>query len=640
MRIIYKKLSILFLFLLIISFHNYASLNDSIPDYIKNITDTSQIIKIINYAKKTATFDKDSASTLFILAENAAKSLGNEEMIIVSLFEHGYHLFRNGEHDEAFRKLQQSYDKSFQLNYEKYLYLSKMYLGLIYLFKSNYNLATDYFLQCLEYFERQKDYKAIAGIYLNLTYIQVEQKDLKKAEEYANLSYEYAILAKCDEYISKSLLNIGEMYFLKSEYYEAINYYRQSLSLAEKINYEDFKITIFLNIGETYTELNMLDSALIYAEKVVNYKKYNDASIFILPKGCLLLSEIYELKKNYKRAKNYAYKALKHSDSAKVYQFSATAYDYLSRIYAKTGDYETAFKYKEIYTKIHDSIFTEEKYRIQNDLEVVYENSKKQKTIDELSKENEIRKLKNQRSSLLIYILIFILLLAIFIALLFIKQNRNRAKRKSIELEQKLLRTQMNPHFIFNSISSIQDFILNNNPLEASSYLSDFAKLMRAILTNSSDNFISLKNEIETVEHYLKLQHLRMSDKFDYKIIVSELIDKEGYKVPPMLMQPFIENSIIHGIMKKDDGKGLITVSYSLNSGFLIMETQDNGIGRKSSKEHNSSNHQSKAVDITIQRINLLSKKYKQNITFEIIDLKDNDNNPSGTLVRFMLPII
>ncbi len=640
MKIIYKKFSILFLFLFIIFHYNFASVNDSIPDYIKNITDTSQIAKIINHAKKTATFDKDSASTLFILAEIAAISLGNEEMIIVSLFEHGYHLFRNGEHDKAFKKLQQSHDKSFQLNYEKYLYLSKIYLGSIYIFKSNYNLATDYSLQCLEYFERQKDYKAIAGMYLNLTYIQVEQKDLKKVEEYANLSYEYAILAKCDEYISKSLLNIGEMYFLKSEYYESINHYRQSLNIAEKINYNDFKVTIFLNIGAAYTELNQLDSALIYAEKVVNYKNYNDASIFILPKGCLLLSEIYELKKDYKRAKNYAYKALKHSDSAQVYQFSAMAYDYLSRIYAKSGDYKTAFKYKEIYTKIHDSIFTEEKYKIQNDLEAVYENSKKQKTIDELSKENEIRELKNQRTVFIVYLLIFFILIAILTAILLFRQNKNKAKHESIELEQKLLRTQMNPHFIFNSISSIQDFILNNNPIEASSYLSDFAKLMRSILTNSSDNFIPLTNEVETVEHYLKLQHLRMSDKFDYKIIVSELIDKEGYKVPPMLMQPFIENSIIHGIMKKDDGKGLITVSYSLKSNYLVLETQDNGIGRHRSKEHNSSNHQSKAVDITIQRINLLSKKYKQNITFEIIDLKDTDNNPSGTLVRFMLPII
>ena len=638
--IIFKKQLLLFLCIVLFNQENIASVKDSIPNYIKNISDTSQVTQIINYARKISAYDKDSAITLFILAENAAISLGNEEMIIISLFEHGLHLFRTGEHEKAFKKLQQSHDRSFRLNFEKYLYSSKMYLGSFYLLKSNFNLATDYSLQCLEYFEGQKDYKSIAGIYLNLTYIQVEQKDFEKAEEYSYLSYEYASLAKYDPYISKSLLNIGEMYFLRSEYYEAINFYKQSLSIAEKINYDDFKVSIFLNIGGAYTELNQLDSAVFYTEKVVNYKHYNDASIFILPKGYLLLSEIFALKEDYNKAKDNAYKALKHSDSAQVFQFSAMAYDYLSRIYAKTGDFKTAFKYKEISTEIYDSIFTEEKYRIQNDLEAVYENSKKQNTIEELSKENEIRKLKNQRSSFLIYLLVFIFVLAILIAILFIKQNKNKAKRESVELEQKLLRTQMNPHFIFNSISAIQDFILNNNPIEASSYLSDFANLMRAILINSSDNFISLINEIETLEHYLKLQHLRLADKFDYKIEVSELIDKEDYTVPPMLMQPFIENSIIHGIMKKTDGKGLISVSYSLIDDHLILETQDNGIGRQNSKEHNNSNHQSKAVDITNQRINLLSKEYKKNISFEIVDLKDKDNNPSGTLVRIMLPII
>jgi len=635
--VVYKNLLILLFTFFSVGKTN-ATISDSIPSDINLLKDTAEIIRIIEYAKEVSKVDKDSASSLFIAAEKASKNSNNEKLIVISLFEHALFLFRNGKHEEAFDKFQETYNKSIQNDFEEYRYKSKVHIGTIYMIKSEYNIATEYMLESLKYFEKQKDYTSASGIYLNLTYIQVEQNDLTTAEEYAKLSYNYAVSAENKKYQSKSLLNIGEIFFLKHEYSDALNYYKKSLKIADSINYNEFKSLIFLNIGGLFKELNQLDSAELYSEKAADFNYKNDASIYTIPKAYLLISEISESKKNYKKAEKYAFKALKFSDSAQVYQISATAYEYLSRIFAKKGDYKTAYEYKVSSAQINDSIFTEEKYKIQNELEAVYENNKKKIKIEKLAKEKEISKQKAQRFEYILFFVLLLITVVIITGSLIFRQNKLNAKNKSIELEQKLLRSQMNPHFIFNSISAIQDFIMNNNPIEASSYLSDFAKLMRAVLINSSDNFISLSNEIETTEYYLKLQRLRLSDKFDYKIIISDEIDAGEYSVPPMLMQPFIENSIIHGIMKKTDGKGLITVSYSAENGFLIMKTQDNGIGRKLSEKYNNSQHKSKAVDITNQRINLLSEKYKQKITFEIIDLTDERNNPSGTLVLFKLP--
>ena len=405
------------------------------------------------------------------------------------------------------------------------------------------------------------------------------------------------------------------------------------------VNFENFYNVIYSNIAGSYTRLMELDSAVYYAEKVTNSKhSYGESNFYVVPRTYLTLSEIYSLKGDYKRAFNMAFKALFTADSSNLSQVMAESYNFLAELYVGQGNYKSAFEFKNKANLIYDSIFTEEKYKIQNDLEAVYETDKKQKAIDDLSKENEITKLKNQRFKYFMYLSSFMVFLVFIIAILLIRQNKNRAKQESLELEQKLLRTQMNPHFIFNSVSAIQDFILKNDSLEASSYLSHFAKLMRAILSNSSDNFITLEKDIETISHYLKLQHLRLADKFKYTIDVSDLVNTNEDLVPPMLIQPFIENSIEHGILKKPDGLGLITVRYYTKDNYLIIETEDNGVGRKEIKSAIHKNYKSKAIEITKQRIKLLSKTYKEDIQFNIFDLKHQNGMPSGTMVQFRLP--
>jgi len=632
------RYSILYL-LIFISFLPFDLISQKNELDFSKIKDTSQISSIIKFAKEVSKLDIDSAKKLFQLAERQAKKVESEEILSKTYYEFGLFYFINGRIDESFKKFQECHEIAFQNNFEKYLYASKAYIGTVFMFRSNYNLATKYTLDALKYYELTENHFAVTGILLNLTYIQIEQEDLDKAEEYADLSYKYAVLANSDGYKSKSLLNIGEIAYLKKAYSKALNNYLRSYEIADSIKFESFKSTLCLNISAVYTEMFELDSAIQYAEKVFQYNTNNDASVFIIPKGYILLSEIHELKDDLPAAILHAHKAVEFSDSVGVFQLSGLAYDHLSRYYMKLNDFEKAYKYKVKSTIINDSIFSEEKYRIQNDLETLYETSKKQKALDDMTNENKINKLKSERFQYLIYLLVFLVLISVTIAALLIRQNKIRAAQKNLELEQRLLRTQMNPHFIFNTLSAVQDFIINNNPLEASSYLSDFSKLMRSILMNSSTELISLKQEIETVETYLKLQSVRLTDKFNYYIHISDEVDIEELFLPPMLLQPFIENSIVHGIMKKTESKGSIFVRFYIDNNFLIIENEDDGIGREKADKMKAKDHDSKAVSITKQRIELLSEKFHKEINFEIEDLTDDKGNSTGTLVRFSLQL-
>jgi len=207
-------------------------------------------------------------------------------------------------------------------------------------------------------------------------------------------------------------------------------------------------------------------------------------------------------------------------------------------------------------------------------------------------------------------------------------------------LQQKLLRSQMNPHFIFNSLTSIQSFITDRNPRNASRYLSMFAKLIRNILDSSTEEFVRLSDEITTIENYLELQKLRYADKFDYTIDVDEHIDDEAIILPPMLAQPFIENTIEHGFKYKDN-KGKLKIRISSMNGFISFEVEDDGIGRERAKEvlyKQNKDHKSLATTITYERIRVLNKKLKRKIQLHIIDLKNEENEPSGTKVQIEIP--
>ena len=225
--------------------------------------------------------------------------------------------------------------------------------------------------------------------------------------------------------------------------------------------------------------------------------------------------------------------------------------------------------------------------------------------------------------------------------ILFIKKREVDLKQRhrNLKLQQRVFRLQMNPHFMFNSLLAIQNFIYQNNRKDAGNYLSDFAKLFRLILNNSKSEFILLDKEVETLNLYLKLQALRYPNKFTHNIFIDDKIDAELTMIPPMLAQPMIENALEHGLFFKK-GKGNIDIRFIYKGSKLLFEVEDNGVGLELAKQKNISKtkHKSSALDITRERIKVLGKRHGYFAVFEIKEVKDAHGKVKGTKVMFTLP--
>jgi LytS/YehU family sensor histidine kinase len=200
----------------------------------------------------------------------------------------------------------------------------------------------------------------------------------------------------------------------------------------------------------------------------------------------------------------------------------------------------------------------------------------------------------------------------------------------------------MNPHFIFNSLNSINRFILQNNRAQASEYLTKFSKLVRMILQNSQASLISLEAELEALELYLEMEALRFNYHFDYKIETSKDLDIEVLQVPPLILQPYVENAIWHGLMHKEE-KGHLNIEVLEKDDQLFFSIRDDGIGRQKAKElasKTATKHKSMGLRITENRIAILQKNEMQESPVTINDLVNPDGSAAGTEVVIKLPVI
>jgi hypothetical protein len=313
----------------------------------------------------------------------------------------------------------------------------------------------------------------------------------------------------------------------------------------------------------------------------------------------------------------------------------------LVRLHELTGDFRNALLYQKKLEEEKSLQLRDEITRQIIGLEADYEDELKRQEIAGLARDNELRRLKLNQTRILFASTGGVLLITLLIIMLWIQRKRFGSDRKALVLEQKLLRTQMNPHFIFNSLYSIQNFIVTEKPDKASIYLSKFAKLVRNILDNSTEEFVVLEKEISTIENYLELQKVRYAGKFDYHIDIDNDIDIDIVRIPPMLAQPFIENAIEHGI-KHLETPGNIDIRFSLKDNTLIFEVEDDGVGRQKAREIEilrDPDHKSMATSLTRERLANLNRKLHKKIMLEIIDLKNDLGEAVGTRVVFGVPV-
>lgn len=246
-----------------------------------------------------------------------------------------------------------------------------------------------------------------------------------------------------------------------------------------------------------------------------------------------------------------------------------------------------------------------------------------------------------------------ILVLAAFLSLIWMfvtlrirhihrRQRENEhLNQRMMEMEHTALQAQMNPHFIFNCLNSIQQYIFDQDIFAANKYITGFSRLIRATLTNSSKSFISLADEISYLSNYLSLEKLRFKEKMDYCIDLDPAVNSNQYIIPPMLIQPFVENSMRHGLRHKIDGKGTIRIKFTKSGNRLAVTVEDNGIGRKKAASYKTREHieyQSKGMSLTADRIRMMNAKYNDSILINVEDLTNAEGQPEGTRVTMEFP--
>lgn len=443
--------------------------------------------------------------------------------------------------------------------------------------------------------------------------------------------------------------NIALNYARLNNYDSAIYYHDKAIELYEKLFKESgngVNMAYVLTMkGETYIKFNEFERAITYFNKAIqwHHEKYSNPRVYatcLLNISEILLRKERGNKKNlqalYSQINSNLEQAIKIFKDSEKYSNLLRACSAAKEVNELLGNYRVANEYSNLMHIVKDSLSNREQRARVKELMIQHEAKEYEQQIDKLKKESA-------DNNLIITLLLGLLAVSLFSILLFISLQKLRYRNEKRTLELTALRSQMNPHFIFNCLNSINLYIVKSKIIEATNYLTAFSKLMRSILDNSKFSTVTLREEIKTISLYLELESMRFNDKFSYNINVSEGLDTDRLKISPMIIQPFIENAIWHGIQHKDE-RGNILIAFSVKNNSLICTIEDNGVGRYKAlefekvKAESSKKSNSHGIQITKDRLNLLSRKGLKPF-LQITDLIDGNKKPTGTKVEIGLPI-
>ncbi len=507
--------------------------------------------------------------------------------------------------------------------------------------EGDYKAALDMFTEAIDLAKEKDLKKQISVLYYDKARVYERLNDPEKEKEFYNLYLSGVDHNKKAKYISWVYYRLGNIELEMNNYNEALVFYDRAFELSVSKKDSSDMIMILNHIAWIYYlkgELDIsLEKYLENLEILSGPRKLNfECNIY----GNI--GNIYRDKKDYKSAIENYKKSISIAKKINDYFNLDWLYEDIALMYASLDNFEEAYKNSKLHSKYADSAMSDE-YNLQLfEAQTRYEADKK-------FKEFELLSMKYKQNQYITYGLISVLSLVLIIGSLVFYQNKLLSKQrlaamnhKVSELTQRNLRQQMNPHFIFNTLNSIQYYVFQNDRIASNNYMSKFAKLIRMTLENSRHMSIPIKDELEALKLYLELESLRFKGKFDWKITVDEEIDTLLYRIPTMLIQPFVENSIVHGLMHKES-RGLVDIDLKLDENQIYCIIEDNGIGREKAmkiKEEKSKSHNSLGTTITESRLTLVNSLYGSNMKVKYTDLKDSNDKPSGTRVEIIIPVV
>ena len=402
-------------------------------------------------------------------------------------------------------------------------------MGNIYLLLKQYDLAVERFKKSQEIEKSINNELGLAINYQNIGFAKDAQGNIDEALEFYNKSLEInnRINNTYGQIICKS--SIASIYIKQSNPKKALELIKSNIEPAKKLGNKEYLAFEYLNLGWAQSKL-----------------------------------------KQFSEAEKNLFTGLEIAKKYNIISAISYAYSHLSELYQYKKDYKTALEYYRLSDEFESKISSERTIQYVNDLIIKYDSERQNNEIKNLAKQNEISKLqliKNRN----IWIIIFVTLTLLLAVLYFLYRQRLLQKEKRIlTLEQDVLRTQMNPHFIFNALNSIKHYIINNEQKNAVHYLNKFSKLVRKILESSTLKEVSLHEELETMDLYMNIENIRFSNEINYEINVDDTLNLSAIKVPPLVLQPFLENALWHGLSSKKGDKKIILSVFQPSKDFQL----------------------------------------------------------------------
>ncbi|MBF0648937.1 histidine kinase [Dysgonomonas sp. GY75] len=532
--------------------------------------------------------------------------------------------------------------------------------------KGEYAKAEDYLTRAKRIYQVRREKEKLAAVERELAKVQEAQD--KRYDAFLNFGSAQANTSNK----KMQQINSNDMYRVQNYNNPAVQsgYIQQNILLAEELDSKDDKVLAYRQMAQVNKDMDNAPEAIRNLEKaLVTVQGQPEASMQIRQDIASTYASDNQIGKAIEINKDLVAEAKEtNNPKAEIKQLQALSENYLEANKLTEG----VSALQQAYSLAIDNGQTIE---AKNSLELLVEQYQRmrqpQKALDAYSdfmkkleglvkndstllderffhvQEEKILRLEKERAlkdelisrtNRFNYVLLIAIVL-ILISLVFIAKALYSIKKKNKRIALQSLRREMNPHFIFNSLNSVNQFIAQNNELEANKYLSSYSKLMRNIMETSNKDFIPLATEMEQMKEYLDLEYMRFHDKFTYKMEIDNSLDADSLFIPNMLIQPQLENAIWHGLRYKDS-MGLLTLTVKPDGNHLKVVIEDNGIGLTKSKElktRHQKEHRSRGLNNTQERINLLNSLYHTDIS---ISITEKEGTESGVIVRLLFPLM
>lgn len=577
----------------------------------------------------------DSLKFFGLMVMECSEALGDHESYFEALSVVGVSYLRENDYENALSYFLRHRDETLKHGDSLDLARSLVNLGGVYSQMDSTKKAMETLMQCAKLLEHYQDSNMLVYVYTNIGILMGAVKNREEQLKFSKMAFAIGGGKVVDQRTLTLATNLSINYSNSELLDSALTLGKQALVKARELKNPKNLTQILSHLANVSSKLENYKDALRYANEVLEYEgliKHDQTFSSTYTYKGIALGKLGR----YKEALECLEKAASYAENEKALQRKTMVLLQLHQAYEKVGDYKSAYKTLLEYQNANDSLRSSENIQILNDLETKYQTEKKEQQVRELSQMNEIAELKLKQRN--IWIIVLVVLAFLIAGSVYFVSRQRLLKHQQEALENRLLslRVQLNPHFIFNALTAVQNYMLGGKDLrEAVRYLSNFAKVMRAFLEYNQEEKITLDKELNALELYVGIQKLRFNNGFDFDVEMDEELDPEEVQVPPMILQPLIENAIEHGIRNLDNGK--ITLKYELEDGSLVMRLSDNGVGRKKAAETGvkSTEKTSLATRITEERIALLNRKAEGRYSLEIRDLEEDG---TGTEVIFKIP--